>query len=238
MKAYKVLGLMGLVATFGLLGCSADSGDGKPTAKDKPAPDFPTGQGQPENGAAAYPAPPYGIGIGSVIENYQFVGYADGSNKTPGLTIVQLADFYNPTGKDVFPETSPYAGQPKPVALMIDVASVWCGPCNEEAKSVLPGKHSQFAPMGGQFLLQLADGPTPGTAATAKNLDSWTTKYTVDFPATIDPSSKLAALFEADAFPANFIIDTRTMRIVKSVNGVPDSSFWQAFQNTIQSGSQ
>ena len=237
MTARSVLGLIGLALAIGLLGCSEKSGGSDQGKSDKPAPDFPAGQGQTANGAPAYPAPPYGISIGSIIENYQFVGYANGEKRDSGLQIVQLADFYNPDGKGVYPAGSPYGeGQPKPVTLLIDVASVWCGPCNEEAKSVLPGKHASLKPLGGEFLLQLADGPTQGVAATAHNLDNWTKLYDVEFPATIDPSGKLSALFEADAFPANFIIDTRTMRIVKAINGVPDSSFWTTFKNTISAG--
>jgi hypothetical protein len=238
----KMTRLMGVALAFGmgLVGCSEKSGEGgggKPDGDgnvDQPAPEYPPNQGQPASNAPAYPAAPYGINVGSIIRNYQFVGYANGENKASGMQIVQLADFYNPTGDGVFDEGSVYgAGKAKPKALVIDVASVWCGPCNAEAADVLPGKHAEYRPLGGEFLLQLADGPTPGTPATAKNLDSWTNKYEVDFPAAIDPSSKLSALFEADAFPANFIIDTRTMRIVKAVNGVPDSSFWKTFANVV-----
>ena len=77
-----------------------------------------------------------------------------------------------------------------------------------EAKTELPPRYAKYKPCGGEFLLQLADGPTVGTPATETNLRNWTKKYAVDFPATIDPSYKLGALFQADAYPANIIIDT------------------------------
>ena len=65
------------------------------------------------------------------------------------------------------------------------------------------------------------------------DLDYWTNAYKIDYPSAIDPSYKLSALFEADAFPANLIIDTRTMRIVEVVSGVPDESFWSTFEEAL-----
>src|SRR5262249_17595278 len=156
-----------------------------------PAPEFPTGTGQVPNGVIKYAPGPYGVSRGSIIANYNFVGYpnylgaADLLDTGPacttsadchdglvcntetsacqmGLWTIHLAAFYTPTGTDVFPENPPYgAGQPKPKALLIDVASVWCGPCNDEAKFVLPGQYALYQPQGGEFLLQLADSQTP-----------------------------------------------------------------------------
>lgn len=246
---------LGLVAAIALTACS--NGDGGVSAGDgsKHAPDFQPGQGQAANGTAAYAPGPYGISKGSIIANYEFIGFANAKAFNGGMQAIQLADFYNPHAND--PSYVPAEGQPddrffapgsqyntkdangnevlakKPKALLIDVASVWCGPCNEEAGSVLPAKYAAYKPRGGEFLLQLADGPTPGTPAQPKNLTSWTTKYKVDYPATIDPSYKLGALFEADAFPANFIIDTTTMTIVEVIAGVPNSVFWAKYEKLL-----
>jgi hypothetical protein len=219
--------VFGLVALVGLVGCSGE---------DQVAPSFPEGSGQPAAGAPDYPAGPYGIGVGSVVANYQFVGFANAMENSGGMQAIQLADFYNPTGTDLFPEGSPYgSGTPKPKALLIDVSSVWCGPCNYEADQVLPGLYAQYQPQGGEFLLQLADGPTPGTAAEPKHLYNWTQKYDVDYPATIDPTYKLGALFEADAFPANMIIKTQDMTIVEVLSGAPEpgDSFWTTFEKVM-----
>lgn len=233
----RFIGLAIAAASIGLTtGCSdSGHGDGGGTVgKPTPAPEFTEGQGQQPNGSIQYPAGPFGISKGSIITNFQFVGFADASADTAGMQAIQLADFYNPTGTEVFPEGSPYgAGTAKPKALLIDVSSVWCGPCNEEADTVLPGKYAQFQPQGGEFLLQLADGATPGTAATSKNLFNWVSKYDVNYPAAIDPSYKLGALFDADAFPANMIIKTQNMEIIEVVAGVPDAAFWSKFQKVI-----
>lgn len=199
-----------------------------------PGPSFPEGTGQPASNSALYPAGPYGISKGSIIANYEFVGFVDSMADNSVTQLIQMADFYNPTGDGVYPEGSLYgAGTPKPKALLIDVASSWCPPCQEEADKVLPVKYDEYNPQGGEFLLQLADGPTPGKAATTKNLLSWTSKYDVNYPATYDPQYKLSALFDADAFPANMIVNTRTMEIVTVISGVPDDAFWTKFEKTL-----
>ncbi len=230
------IGLAVAASSIALAGCSSEghgSGGGQ-TQQQQQAPEFQEGQGQAPNGSIAYAVGPYGVSKGSTIANYQFVGFVNAMASKDGFQIIQLADFYNPTGADVYPEGSPYgAGNPKPKALLIDVASVWCGPCNQEADTVLPGKYATYHPQGGEFLLQLADGPTPGDPAVGKNLTNWVTKYEVNYPATIDPSYKLGALFDADAFPANFIINTRNMQIVEVIAGVPDATFWTKFQKVI-----
>jgi len=216
--------LTALTATAGLVGCAGE---------DEAAPAFPTQSGQPSADAAVYAPGPYGISIGSTITNYKFIGFANAMVLNTAMQEIRMSDFYNPTGTDTFPEGSPYGSNaPKPKAMLIDVASVWCGPCNYEAANVLPGQHIKYKPLGGEFLLQLADGPTPGKAAQPDHLFTWTSQYDVDFPATIDPTYKLGALFEADAFPANMIIRTKDMKIVEVIAGAPEvtSSFWDTFE--------
>jgi hypothetical protein len=200
------------------------------------APPFPEGQGQEPDASALYPEGPYGIDKGSVIANYEFVGFPNPSLDTGNLRPIQMADFYNPTGEDVYPAGSLYGeGNPKPKALLITVAAVWCGPCNLEARDILPDEYLELHPKGVEFFLNLADGPTGGVPAETKHLVNWTTKYGTSWPSVIDPSYKLSALFSADAFPANLIIDTTTMKIVDVIAGVPDpaTSEGQAFKAEI-----
>ncbi|WP_437632106.1 TlpA family protein disulfide reductase [Sorangium sp. So ce854] len=231
MRMDAVLGGMalGVVAAAGLVGCA---GEEDPI----PAPAFPEGTGQPAANAARYPAGPYGINPGRVIANYQFIGYANADENNDTMQPIQLADFYNPTGTEVFPEGSQYgAGEPKPKVLLIDVSSVWCGPCKIEAESVLPRLYDKYQPLGGEFLMQLADGRNPGEPAVPLDLRRWTTQYEVKYPSAIDPSYKLGALFQADAFPANMIVRTEDMTIIEVVSGVPaeDSNFWRTFERVM-----
>ena len=219
------------VSALALGGCGSDGGDGtlEPAAPEDFEP-----AGQIANPEIVYAPAPYGVSKGSIIANFQFVGFPNAMEDNGGFRLIQLADFYNPTGNEVFPEGSLYgAGTAKPKALLIDVASVWCGPCNDEADYVLPGKYLQYKPQGGEFLLMLADGKDPGEPATGESLRKWTTKYEVDFPAAFDPSYKLGNLFVADVFPQNMIINTRTMEIVEVIGGAPDGEFWKTYQDVL-----
>ncbi len=206
------------------------------TSNDDPdvqAPDFADEQGQVTHVDVAYPAGPYGLEIGSIAENYKFIGYPNPQNDQENYYEIQLADFYNPTGDEVYPEGSVHgAGKDKPTVLLVAVAAVWCGPCQYENAEILPGEHLEYAPRGAEFLLQLADGPTVGTPAKFSHLKTWTTKYDTAWPAVIDPSSKLSELFAADAFPANILIDTTTMEILDIVAGVPPEG--DAFYATLE----
>lgn len=199
------------------------------------APPFQEGQGQDANEGAVYPAGPYGIEKGATIANYQFIGFPNPTVDKGELREVQLADFYNPTGTDSFPTDSLYGARPKPIVVLLTVSASWCAPCQYEAEFVLPGLHEKYAPMGAEFLFNLADGPTPGKPAEVKHLVSWTTKYDTAWPSWVDPSYKLGALFESDAFPANIIIDTRTMEIVEIIAGVPeaDGPFFDTFEEVL-----
>lgn len=216
---------------FGLVACTEE-------ADVIPTPAFPEGTGQLPRGVEAvqYAAGPYGISKGSTIQNYEFVGYPNSTVDLTAMKPIQLADFYNPTGDAVFPEGSPYgAGTPKPKGLLIVVSAVWCGPCNYEADVTLPVLYKKYKPQGGEFFLVLADSATPGVPAEPKNLYLWDKKYQLDYPSAIDPASKLAALFEADAFPANMIIRTSDMKIIDVTAGAPAEGdiFWQRYEQVL-----
>ncbi len=220
---------------FVVLGVLVLNGCADPEPTDL-APAFHEGSGQQAHGQTEYPAGPYGVAKGSVISNYKFVGFPNALKDVEELKEIPLAEYYNPTGDGTYQEGSVMeVGAPKPKALMLSVSAVWCGPCNYEADAILPDEYKKYKPDGGEFFVELADGATPGKAATKKNLANWAQKYEVDYPMAIDPSYQLGALFEADSFPANMIVDTRTMQIVEVVTGAQESGgpFWKAFEKTL-----
>jgi hypothetical protein len=200
-----------------------------------------------------YPSVTFGVTEGSIIQNYSFQGFPD-PQRARDLQTVQLADFYNPHADDpsympapgepddrFYPPGSLYnAGattpQPKPRALLIDVASVWCGPCNQEAKDVLPGRYAKYKPCGGQFLFQLAQGTNNGTPATEQNLVAWSNAYALNYPATIDGLNQLSSVYGGQTFPDEVIIDTRTMKLVSVVTAIPDDEFWSTFEAQLTPG--
>jgi len=219
-RASALLGLLPLLLS--IAGCDENL-----------APPFPEGQGQAADLGSPYPAGPYGVGVGDVIANFQFVGYANPEESTGEERAIELADFWNPTGEDVFPEESIYgAGEPKPTVLLVVVSAVWCGPCQFESEKLLPEEYAKYAPRGAEFLLHLADGPAAGSPAELSHLKAWTGKYETAFPAGIDPKYKLGSQFNSSAFPANLLIDTKTMTILDSPTGIPEegSSFFQLLE--------
>jgi hypothetical protein len=221
---------------LGSIGCGSGS-------TDVTVPTFQKGQGQTPQTGEVYPDAPYGINVGSVVANYHFVGFANSVADSSDMQGVALSDFYNPHANDptyapksaaeddrLYPAGSIYGeGNAKPTALLLDVSAVWCPPCNQESLSTLPPQYAALHSKGAEFLLDLTDGPNPGTAATPADLDLWTAMYHEDFPAVIDPEYELAALFAADFYPANLIVDTRTMKICKVVSGAPDPGTWALF---------
>ncbi len=69
--------------------------------------------------------------------------------------------------------------------------------------------------------------------ATYNDGDVWADGYDIDYPLVIDPE----ALFEPTmdtvyaAFPTNILVDTRTMTIVDVVAGVPETAFWNKYDD-------
>jgi hypothetical protein len=185
---------------------------------------------QPET--APYPAGPYGLGNGQVIESVVFEtalvnAFADPNART---TEIKLSDFYNPTGDGVFTEGSPFpVGEAKPRALLLAMAARWCDPCRTEARDILPEKYAQLGPKGAEFLLVLGEGAEQGITATETDLRVWTSRFETAYPAAIDEDSDLAQHFSKEQYPGNMIIDTTTMEIVAKVNGVVEknSAFWK-----------
>jgi len=244
--ASLLLGALGL-GCGGMETGAGDTSNPMPTGTTPtPAPAFPEGSGQAAKPAIAYPAGPYGINVGSVAPNFEWLGFQNASVKNDAMQVIHLSDFYNPHHGDpsYVPTDAAHddrlyqvdlygVGTPKPNVLLVDIGSVWCPPCNAEAKTTLPPLRAKYKPLGGEFLLQLGDSATQGKPATQKDLFNWTKKYKVDFPSTIDPDYKLGELFPANAWPANLMIDTRTMKIVRAVAGVPDPSFWAKYETLL-----
>jgi len=186
-------------------------------------PPFPEGQGQLPATGAAYPSGPYGIEKGAIISNFTFLGFPNPSQDQSEVLAIELADFYNPSGEELYPEDSIFgAGEPKPTVLLINVSAVWCQPCQYESDVILPAEYALYHPDGAQFLLMLAEGPNFGVAAEVNHLVSWTKKYELPWPSVIDPTSKLSTLFPSEARPTNILIDTKTMEIAEIVTGVPE----------------
>jgi hypothetical protein len=214
-----------LVALLGLVACTSSSGD--PVT---PLPETGAGAGGSGGGLVLdYPEGPYGTVVGQTLTNFTFPGYtrpAEGTGEEKRRDIA-MADFFNPTGDGVYEEGSAYgAGSPRPKALMLNVSALWCAPCKEEAKYLLPEKYAELGPKGMELLVIIVDGNEQGVTGTFDDLELWISAFAVNYPAAIDPFGQLGAVFDPNSFPGNMIVDTRTMRIVEVIAGKPGDSFW------------
>ena len=209
-----------------LLGCTSGSGE--------PLEPLPNSGGAVVEGD--YPDGLKGTQVGDTMRNFVFDGYA---NARLGIgesfqQEISLGDFYNPTGDGVYgPDSLQPEGTSKPKALFINVSAVWCGPCKEEAQTPLPTHYEELNPEGMELLMILADSESVGSPATFKHLDNWVISFDVHYPAVIDPSQQLGGSFDQSQFPANFILDTRTMAIVEVVSGIPGDAFFDKMDQVL-----
>jgi hypothetical protein len=204
------------------------------------APEFPDESGQPRAPDTDLPyAPgPYGLIEGSTLPNLAFYGWVDplaAGTDTALIVRIELAHFYNPTGDGTYPEGTPFpAGSPKPKALLINMSGYWCPVCRDEAEIVLPGRYETYKPQGGEFLMVLADSNTPGIPATYSNLKNWANQNDIVYPLVIDPRYQLGWTMPEPAWPANFVVDPRNMKIIRTDVGAPSFGFWNAFLDVLE----
>jgi len=199
------------------------------------APEFEgSGRARP---ALDYAAGPYGFEVGSTIADLGFVGFPnpDIAAEDDDVREMRLSDFYNPLGIEVFAENSPYGAQPKPTALLIDLCTVWCGPCNTQASGIFVEKRALYRPLGGEIFLALSQGDV-GDPATIEDLREWTEQYPIDWPSAIDPTETMFQYATQAAYPNITLVRTKDMKIIaKHVGGLFGTSpevaaFWDTFE--------
>jgi hypothetical protein len=219
-----------------LAACNEDPGAENGQGDHKPDP-------LPASTAKGYPEAPYGFAVGSVMEDFDFPGFGNAQVENQTVQTLHFSDFYNPHADDptyapadpsmddrLYPKGSPYGeGQPKPRALLVALGSVWCGPCNQEAKTLFPGKRAMYRPCGGEIMYQLIES-TAGTLSNDDNLRAWTKVYKIDYPAARDPMRKLNPLYADNSFPHAALIDTRSMKIVARYDALPDDVWATAYE--------
>jgi thiol-disulfide isomerase/thioredoxin len=179
---------------------------------------------------AGYPAGPYGVTVGSTIANLDYSGWIAASThaSTDPLGPVCLGRYH---------------GDPNVKALVLVGVAIWCPPCNEEEKSLVPLSTAY----GGSaaFVDVLVNGQTVGFAATSTNLANWSKVYKVPYDVVLDPTFSFFDYFGGmpqpppdagddagedagddggdagltPAFPMHIVVRTDTMQIVSLDEG-------------------
>jgi len=187
--------LLGIV----FLGCSSSSssGTGTPAAT---APDAaPT--------SAAYPAGPYGVEVGDTIANLSFAGWSAPPYAAPGGTL-SLADFYGPKWK----------------LVVVNVCSVWCGPC-KAAYAAFKEKAADYGAKGVAMVTILYEN----SDAKPISLDEGA-KYGTDngiaIPLGIDPGYQLSNGVRPAEVPAYIVLSAHDMRVLGTTKSADDAPPW------------
>ena len=143
-----------------------------------------------------------GTRAGNVIRNYKFLGYRDG-DPSKGKTVISLADVFDPEMRAV-------------KLIHFSAGALWCPPCNEEAKALVPLVPGLKAKK--VIIIQaLIEGDARGTGSTLADLDVWQKRHSVNYTLFLDPEQQnLGQFFDAAAIPWNALIDARSMEILTS----------------------
>ncbi len=150
-----------------------------------------------------YPPGPYAIAVGSTVADFCLQGYSAPDKQT--LASVALHDYFDWAGTN---------GNP---ILFLSAGMTWCGPCNLEAPELT--KTSKAMTGQGAIIFQvLLDGPTYGVGSTENDLKAWDTQYKPPFWLVMDPDRITADYFPAP-HPPGLLIDTKTMKVLKSMHG-------------------
>ena len=150
---------------------SQPSSEGTPTPAPTDAPEQPA----PTPGQAAYPGGPYGNAVGSVLGDFELVGYR--RNDTNGLaTAAGLAPLK-------LSEVRANAGEVKYAVL--HVSAFWCGICRAAVEDMV----AQYPKLAKKaiFVDLLVEGKTPSDFATQPNLDSWVKGLSIPYTVGRDP---------------------------------------------------
>jgi hypothetical protein len=189
-------------SAFCALACSSGAKDAVPFDDGK------TGTVTSQQERLPYPAPPYGAGVGAILENFTFLGWqapkAAGFDSTR-LEPIQLADFYDPSGA----KHTPF--------LVITSTALWCSACKAEYQD-MKTQAPVYEKKGVAFLGALFED-NGGGPAHPPDLTVWAKTFDVTFPFVLDPELKLGSFFDINATPMEMIVDTRNMQIISLEEG-------------------
>jgi hypothetical protein len=156
--------------------------------------------------APTYPSGPYGSSVGSTFPDLVFSGYRD---STGAWVTVRIGDHYDPTGARGI------------TGLLIVVSAMWCGPCQEEAKS-LRTLYPGYKARGARFLGGLVED-SYRNPATQKNVDSWIKAFGTNYDMVADGKASLLPAGGV-GIPYSIVVDPRTMKVVKALSGADPSA--------------
>ena len=196
------------------VGCDSgsDDGSGEPdtvTATDEGS----GGNGEVEagdGGSDSYPAGPYGMEVGSIIEDLTFFDPAAGAE-------VSLSSLYQHTDKKV---------------LLLTSGAGWCAACKEEAVE-MKAQYDEYGPKGLEIwstLFQDYNGEPPTEAF----WQAWKGQLTPNYPLLLDADFALEPYFNPESAPMNMVIVLETMEITLLETGFDPAAVEAAFKKHLE----
>lgn len=157
--------------------------------------------------AGNLPGGKYGLGVGAVFPNIQFMGYKNGDNSDPANWVpMSMLDYYDPDGSRGV------------TGIYLVVGAQWCPPCNDEADHLPAWWPTDYQPRGAKFVTIVYQN-SGYKQATRQTVDQWIKKHKINFDAGIDDSNG-AIPKGSFGLPHNYIIDPRTMKVFRTVDGI------------------
>jgi hypothetical protein len=146
---------------------------------------------------------------GDTLPEFEFLGYRDG---TGSWGTIRMSDYQDPDGSRGIN------------ALYISLGKVLCGACEQEAQHI-PGWQMMYQSKGVKFASAFYSGASPGPnndfPITQADIDQWITEFQVTYDIMADPSFQLSNDKEPSVAPIGYLVDPRTMKVVKYYNGAP-----------------
>jgi hypothetical protein len=155
-----------------------------------------------EPAPVAYPSGPYALAKGAIIPNACFEGYRDGK---PPLTLICMSDFFDPDGSRGVN------------AVAIEVGAEWCTPSVESLRQLVMLDAAVRA-RGGRFVGALGQD-SKGDPASQTTLERISSAHRLTIDLVADPLQKLSPTQPGHGIPLTYVVDPRTMRIVRINEG-------------------
>lgn len=169
----------------------------------------------------AYPAGPYGGGVGDTISNMRFHGYV---NDHPDEGPVEDGEYLEDYTLQDIRELGDYD------YLLINVAAEWCSGCRIEAQR-LGGLYTPWANRRG-YLMSVITQDDSGASAQRRHLERWVASYPINYTMVFDPDDAIYDQVGPESLPLNLIIDLRTMEILHRVIG-EDFGVFNTFESLL-----
>jgi hypothetical protein len=150
--------------------------------------------------------------LGDRIPNFTFQAYVDG-DRAAGLKTISLADYFDPEQK-------------RHKILHIEVAALWCAICSSVASETVQVK-DELDKEGVVLLEIIVAGRGLQIGPSLGEVDGWVMSHHTNFSSAIDVRARRLSTIGIDGgsgrMPWDLLIDTRTMEILNSSVGAPQS---------------